>query len=170
MNSNESSAGVSEGKSRRDGGRDGEDGGSGRVIPGNHDYIPLRLPILALCLKEHIDRATLSHRPRDLTRQSWLLFERYVPSSCNRSMLHDARDPRWAVVQFSYPRISLSRLSLSPSSPPAFLFSQKIRGLAIKSEMFARQMSGNDSFLGSTCTEYLNTSSKVANLSSLPTK
>lgn len=76
-------------------------GGSGRVI-GHLEtttiYPRVRLPILALCLKEHIDRATLSHRPRDLIRQSWLLFERYVPSSCNRSMLHDACDLRWAVV------------------------------------------------------------------------
>lgn len=67
--------------------------GGGVRVPETRDYIPprARLPILALCLKEHIDRATLSHRPRDLIRRFWLLFERYVPSSCDRSVSHDAR-------------------------------------------------------------------------------
>lgn len=57
-------------------------------------YPRVRLPILALCLKEHIDRATLSHRLRDLTRWPWPLFERYVPSCCSRSLTHDAKSDR----------------------------------------------------------------------------
>lgn len=81
MENSESSAGV--GVAGR--------GRVGRVSETTTIYPRVRLPILALCLKEHIDRATLSHRLRDLTRRFWLLFERYVPSSRNRSMSHDTR-------------------------------------------------------------------------------
>lgn len=79
----ESSTGV---RGRGGGGDVGDQEGSGRGrAPETTTIYPrVRLPILALCLKEHIDRATLSHRLRDLTRRPWLLFERYVPSSCHQ--------------------------------------------------------------------------------------
>lgn len=106
------------------------DGGSGRVIPGNHDYIPLRLPILALCLKEHIDRATLSHRPRAILHASpgYSLSGMYLAPATDPCYTTRAiRDGRSFSSAIHASRYRAPPLSSSPSPPRFLIFPGNLR-------------------------------------------